>query len=73
MSLLFYLDIVKPLSLRSGLLLSYMLGLNCLLLCVSMFLLFFYFIVFNKKIMGEKMKFFYFFESCFLDIVCVLA
>jgi hypothetical protein len=48
-SLLFYLNIVKPLSLRSGLLLFYMLGLNCLLLCVSMFLLFFNFIVFNKK------------------------
>jgi hypothetical protein len=55
MPLLFFcLDIVKPLSLRSGLLLSYMLGLNCLLLCVSMFLLFFYFIVFNKKIIIKK-------------------
>jgi F0F1-type ATP synthase membrane subunit a len=66
MSLLFCLDIVKPLSLRSGLLLSYMLGLNCLLLCVSMFFLFFYFIIFNKKkkkkIRG-KMQNFYFFES----------
>jgi hypothetical protein len=41
MSLLFCLGIVKPLSLRLGLLLYYMLGLNCLLFCVSMFLLFF--------------------------------
>jgi hypothetical protein len=76
MPLLFCLDIVKPLSLRSGLLLSYMLGLNCLLLCVSMFLLFFYFIVFNKKkkkILGEKMQNFYFFKSCFSDIVRVFA
>jgi hypothetical protein len=48
MSLLFCLDIVKPLSLRSGLLLSYMLGLNCLLLYVSMFLLYFRFF-FKKK------------------------
>jgi len=66
MSLLYYLDIVKPLSLRSGLLLSYMLGLNCLLLYVSMFLLFFYFIVFNNKKMGEKMpNFFIFFRVAF--------
>jgi hypothetical protein len=64
MSLLFCLDIVKPLPMRSGLLLSYMLGLNCLLLCVSMFLLFFYFIVFNQKNKNkfeEKMHNFYFF------------
>jgi len=76
MSLLFCLDIVKPLSLRSGLLLSYMLGLNCLLLCVSMFFLFFYFIIFNKKkkkkIRG-KMQNFYFFESWFSNIVCVFT
>jgi len=63
MTLLFYLDIVKPLSLRLGLLLSYMLGLNYLLLCLGMLLLLFYFIVFNKKKkkFGEKMQNFYFF------------
>jgi hypothetical protein len=63
MSLLFCLGIVKPLSLRTSLLLSYMLGLNYLLLCLSMLLLFFYFIVFNKKKkkFGEKMQNFYFF------------
>jgi hypothetical protein len=63
MSLLFCLNIVKPHSLRSGLLLSYMLGLNCLILCVSMFLLFFYFIVLKKKkkkIGGKDAEFFFF-------------
>jgi hypothetical protein len=58
MSLLFSLDIVKPFSLRSGLLLSYMLGLNCLLLCVSMILLFFSFFFFEKK-GGEKDAYIY--------------
>jgi Na+-transporting NADH:ubiquinone oxidoreductase subunit NqrE len=67
MSLLFCLNIVKPHSLRSGLLLSYMLGLNCLILCVSMFLLFFYFIVFKKKKkkLVEKMQNFFFFRVAF--------
>jgi hypothetical protein len=68
MPLLFCLDIVKPLSLRSGLLLSYMLGLNCLLLCVSMFLLFFYFIVFNKKkkkYWGRRCRIFIFLRVAF--------
>jgi hypothetical protein len=73
MSLLFCLNIVKPLSLRLGLLLSYMLGLNCLLLYVRMFLLFFYFIFFNKKKIGGEVVEFYFFESCFSDIVCVFS
>jgi uncharacterized membrane protein YhaH (DUF805 family) len=59
MSLLFCLDIVKHLSLRSSLLLSYMLGLNCLLLCVSMFLLFFPFFEKKKKIGGEDAKFYF--------------
>jgi len=61
MSMFFCLDIVKPLSLRSGLLLSYMLGLNCLLLCLSMFLLFFLFYCFQqKKIGGEDVEFLFF-------------
>jgi len=67
MSLLFCLDIVKPLFLRSGLLLSYMLGLNYLLLCVSIFLFFFYFIVFKKKKQnwGRICKNFIFFRVAF--------
>jgi hypothetical protein len=69
MSLIFCLNIVKPLSLRSDLLLSYMLGLNCLFLCVSMFLLFFYFIVFKKKkiiiIGGEDAEFLFFLRVAF--------
>jgi len=71
MSLLFCLDIVKPLSLRSGLLLSYMLGLNGLLLCVSIFLLFFCFIVFDKKKMEEKMQIFFFFFRVAFQILYV--
>jgi hypothetical protein len=56
------------------LLLSYMLGLNRLLLCVIMFLLFFYFIVFNKiknKKLGEKMHNFYFFGELLFQILYV--
>jgi presenilin-like A22 family membrane protease len=49
MSLFLCLGISKPLSLRTGLILPYMLKLNSLLLYVSMFLLFFNFIIFNKK------------------------
>jgi hypothetical protein len=69
----FYLGISKPLSLRIGLILPYMLGLDVISFSISMSLLFFYFIVFNKKKMGEKMQNFYYFESCFSDIVCVFA
>jgi hypothetical protein len=73
-SLLFCLDIIKPLSLMSGLLLSYMLGLTYLLLYVNMFLSFFYFIVFNKKKNGGiRCRIFIFFSSYFSDIVCVFA
>jgi hypothetical protein len=49
MSLLFYLGISKPLSLRIGLILPYMLGLDVISFSITMSLLFFYFIVFNKK------------------------
>jgi hypothetical protein len=75
MSLLFCLDIVKPLSLRPGLLLSYMLGLNCLLLCVSMFLLFFCFFPFKKKKKkkgGRKLQIFIPVFS-FSDILCIFT
>jgi hypothetical protein len=66
MSLLFCLDIVKPLSLRSGLLLSYMLGLNYLLLCVSMFFVVFLFYCFQqKKNGGEDAEFLFFLELLF--------
>jgi uncharacterized protein YhhL (DUF1145 family) len=72
MSLLFCLDIVKPLSLRPGLLLSYMLGLNCLLLCVSMFLLFFYLQKKKKKKGGRKLQIFIPVFS-FSDILCIFT
>jgi hypothetical protein len=66
MSMFFCLDIVKPLSLRSGLLLSYMLGLNCLLLCLSMFLLFFLFYCFQqKKNWGRRCRIFIFLKVAF--------
>jgi hypothetical protein len=70
--LFFCLGISKPLSLRTGLILPYMLGLDVISFSISMSLLFFYFSVFNKKKkMGQKMQNFIF-ES-FSDIVCVLA
>jgi hypothetical protein len=80
MSLFFCLGIVKPLSLRSALLLSYMLGLNCLFLCVSMFLLFFHFF-FLKKMGGwggESYRYFFLylaFQICyvFLPDVSILG
>jgi len=72
MSLLFYLGISKPLSLRIGLILPYMLGLDVISFSITMSLLFFYFIVFNKKkkIGGEDAEFFLY---SFSDIVCVFA
>jgi hypothetical protein len=61
MSLLFYLGISKPLSLRIGLILPYMLGLDVISFSITMSLLFFYFIVFNKKKkLGEKMQNFFY-------------
>jgi hypothetical protein len=47
--LFFCLGISKPLSLRTGLILPYMLGLDVISFSISMSLLFFYFSVFNKK------------------------
>jgi hypothetical protein len=60
MSLFFCLDIVKPLSLRSSLLLSYLLRLNCLPLCVNMFLLFSILLFSTKKKIGGKDAEFFF-------------
>jgi hypothetical protein len=52
-----------------------MLGLNCLLLCVSMFLLFFYFIVFNKKkkIGGKDAEFLFFLRVAFQILYVFLS
>jgi hypothetical protein len=63
MSLLFCLGISKSLSLRTGLILPYMLGLDVISFSISMSLLFFYFIVFNKKKkkLGGEDEFFFFF------------
>jgi hypothetical protein len=62
--LLFCLGISKPLSLRTSLILPYMLGLEVISFSISMSLLFFYFIVFNKKkknkIGGEDVEFLFF-------------
>jgi hypothetical protein len=49
MSMLFCLGISKPLSLRTSLILPYMLGLDVISFSISMSLLFFCFIVFNQK------------------------
>jgi hypothetical protein len=75
MRLLFCLG-TKPLSLRTGLILPYMLGLDVISFFISMFLLFFCFIVFNikKKNGGEdaELLFFFSFDS-FSNIVCVFS
>jgi hypothetical protein len=71
-SLLLCLGISKPLSLRTGLILPYKLGLDVISFSLSMSLLFFFFIVFNKKKRGEDAEFL-FFEISFSDIVCVFA
>jgi hypothetical protein len=58
------------------LILPYMLGLYVISFSISMSLLFFYFIVFNKKNkknLAEKMQNFFFFLYSFSDIVCVFA
>jgi hypothetical protein len=57
---------------RTGLVLPYMLGLNVISLSISMPLLFFFLLDFNKKKKnwGEDAEFFFFFDS-FSDIACV--
>jgi hypothetical protein len=59
--LLFCLGISKPLSLRTGLILPYMLGLDVISFSISMSLLFFYLLVFiKKKNWGEDAEFLFF-------------
>jgi hypothetical protein len=67
MSLLFCLGISKSLSLRTGLILPYILGLDVISFSISMSLLFFYFIVFKKKKkkLGEKMQILFFLKVAF--------
>jgi hypothetical protein len=57
--LLFCLGISKPISMRTGLVLPYMLGLDVISFSISMSLFFFCLFVFNKKF-GEKMRNFIF-------------
>jgi len=76
-TVLFCLDISKPLFLMTCLILSYMPRLDIISFSISMSLLFFCFIVFKikkKKKFGVKMQnFFSFFFDKFSDIVCVFA
>jgi hypothetical protein len=61
--LLFCLGISKPLSLRTGLILPYMLGLDVISFSISMSLLFFCLLVLKKKkkkIGGEDAEFLFF-------------
>jgi hypothetical protein len=59
---------------RTCLALPYMMGIDVISFSISMSLLFFCLLVFNKKKMGEKMRNFFFssFDS-FSDIACVFA
>jgi hypothetical protein len=58
MPLFFCLGISKPLSLRTGLILPYMLGLDVISFSVSMFFLFLSYFSTKKKL-GEKMWIFF--------------
>jgi hypothetical protein len=75
--LLFCLGISKPLSLRTSLILPYMLGLDVISFSISMFLLFFCLLVFKKKKKkknwGEDVEFFFFSLDSFSDILYVFA
>jgi len=72
-SLLFCLGIVKPLSLRTSLLLPTCFLYTYVLFLLSMSLLFFrFYFSKKKKIGGEDAEFFFFFYSL-SDIVCVFA
>jgi hypothetical protein len=71
--LLFCLGISKPLSMRTCLVLPYMLGLYVISFSISMSLLFFFCLIFQQKKIGEKMQNFISFFDSFSDIACVFA
>jgi hypothetical protein len=73
--LLFCLGISKPLSLRTGLILPYMLGLDVISFSISMSLLFFCLLVLKKKKKnwGRRCGIFIFYFYRFSDIVYVFA
>jgi hypothetical protein len=72
--LLFCLGISKPLSLRTGLVLPYILGLDVISFSISMSLLFFYVLVFNKKKkLGRRCGILFFSFDSFSDIACAFA
>jgi hypothetical protein len=58
---------------RTGLVLPYMMGIDVFSFSISISLLFFSLLVFNKKKLGEKMRNFIFSFDSFSDIACVFA
>jgi hypothetical protein len=58
---------------RTGLVLPYMLGLDVISFSISMSLLFFCLLVFNKKKERRRCGIFIFSFDSFLDIACVFA
>jgi hypothetical protein len=71
--LLFYLGISKPLSMRTGLALPYMLGIDVISFSISMSLLFFCLIFQQKKNWGRRCGILFFSFDSFSDIACVFA